>query len=150
MSAAVVSEAQPPAGMPPLEANWIERLDVGKDAVAYVTPPVGSTEPRPVVVAIHGAIDDAGLICSAWRIIVDAYAFVLCPAGSKVRQDTYVWPSSDAITRSIDRALAALHTKFGDRVRRGPLVYVAFSQGANLAGPVLGQGRRRNGVSQPR
>jgi hypothetical protein len=123
---------------PPPPEDWIERLDLPEGGLAYVTPPRGASEPRPVVVAIHGAIDDAGLICSAWRLITDVYPFVLCPAGSKVRKDTYVWPSSEAIDKTIDRALVALHARFGDRVAGGPAIYVGFSQGANLAGPVLG------------
>ena len=124
--------------MQPLVAEWMERLDLGEGRVAYVAPPVGSTEKRPVIVAVHGAIDDAGLICSAWRLVADVYPFVVCPAGSKVRKDTYVWPSSDAITASVDRALAAARERWGERMFEGPVTYVAFSQGANFAGPVLG------------
>jgi hypothetical protein len=134
-----IDAATPATSLRPLAAEWMERIDLANGAVVYVAPPVGSAEARPVVVAIHGAIDDAGLICSAWRLIVDAYAFVVCPAGSKVRKDTYVWPSSEAIGPAIDRALVAVHEKFGERVLRGPALYVGFSQGANLAGGVLGR-----------
>jgi hypothetical protein len=125
------------AGLSPLQADWMEQLDLGEGRLAYVAPPVGSTEKRPVIVAIHGAIDDAGLICSAWRLIADAYPFVVCPAGSKLRKDVYVWPSSDAIESSVGRALAAARVRWGDRIAEGPITYVAFSQGANFAGPVL-------------
>jgi hypothetical protein len=134
--------ASAPAGLPgmaPLAGEWIERLELDHGRIAYVTPPVGSTEKRPIVVAIHGAIDDAGLMCSAWRLITDIYPFVICPAGSKVREDTYVWPSSEAIAESIDKAVAAARARYGERIADGPAMYVAFSQGANLAGPVLGR-----------
>ncbi|MBX3227007.1 MAG: hypothetical protein KIT84_41165 [Labilithrix sp.] len=122
----------------PLGGSWMEKLDLDGGGVAYVAPPLGSTEPRPVVVAVHGAFDHPGLMCSAWRVIVDTYAFVVCPAGSKGGKDTYVWPSSDAIDKATDAALAAVRAKYGARVKAGPAVYAAFSQGANMAAPVLG------------
>jgi predicted esterase len=131
-------DAGGPATPPPLAGDWIEKLELENGRVAYVTPPIGSTEPRPILVAVHGAIDDAGLMCSAWRLISDVYPFVVCPAGIQVRKDTYVWPSSTEIRASIDRALAAVRAKYSDRVRSGPIVYAGFSQGANMAGPVLG------------
>jgi hypothetical protein len=137
-TSAIVS---PDAGLAPLGGEWIERLEVEGGRVVYVTPPIGATEARPVVVAIHGAIDDAGLICSAWRLVTDVYPFVVCPAGMPVRKDTYVWPSSEEIGRSIDRALAAVRARYEGRVHTGPVVYAAFSQGANLAGPVLGRSK---------
>lgn len=145
VSSARTDAAAPPPQFEPLQGEWIERLELAgplAGRIAYVAPPVGATGPRPVVVAIHGAVDDPGLICSAWRIVTDVYPFVLCPGGSRVRQDTYVWPSSDAIDASIDAALAALRARYGDRVHPGPALYVAFSQGANLAGPVLGRANR--------
>jgi predicted esterase len=42
------------------------------------------------------------------------------------------------IRASVERALAAVRARYGDRVRSGPIVYAGFSQGANMAGPVLG------------
>jgi hypothetical protein len=131
---------------PPLEGNWIERIDLDDGRVVYVTPPVGATEPRPIVVAIHGAVDDAGLMCSAWRIITDVYPFVVCPSGRKLRKDTYVWSSSEDITSSVARAVKLVKERYGERVADGPMVYAAFSQGANMAGPVLGHSNFRRAV----
>lgn len=134
--------AAPPPALAPLTGAWMEKLALPNDGLAYVAPPIGTTSRRPVIVAVHGAIDDSGLICSAWRIIADVYPFVLCPSGSRVRKDTYVWPSSEAIDQTIDRALAALQAKYGPYIEPGPALYVAFSQGANLAGPVLAKMNR--------
>jgi len=125
-----------PARLPALAASWIERLDA-PSGVVWVAPPVGSTEPRPIVVAVHGAMDDPGLMCSAWRLIADVYPFVVCPGGTPVRGTTHVWPSSDAVDRAVTAAVTAVRAKYGAYVADGPLVYTAFSQGANLAGPVL-------------
>jgi hypothetical protein len=147
VTSAPLERGAPGAPAPsPLTGDWIEKLELEHGRVAYVTPPVGSTEPRPVLVAVHGAIDDAGLMCSAWRLIADVYPFVVCPAGVQVRKDTYVWPSSAEIRASVDRALAAVRAKYGDRVRPGPIVYAGFSQGANMAGPVLGHAGRGSGA----
>lgn len=135
--AADVDASAPPA-MPPLAADWMERLDLPDGGIAYVAPPVGSTERRPVVVAVHGAVDDPGLMCSAWRLIADVHPFVVCPGGAPLGGSKYVWRSSEHIERSVAAALAAVRARWGERVHDGPLVYAAFSQGANMAGPVLG------------
>jgi hypothetical protein len=133
--------APPPArpALAPLASEWMERIDLPNGAVVFVAPPVGSTEPRPLVIAVHGAIDDPGLMCSAWRLITDVYPFVVCPGGTAVRTSTHVWTSSDAIDKAIDAAVTAVRARYGDRVHDGPAVYAAFSQGANMAGPVLGR-----------
>lgn len=137
-SAALDAGRDAGAAMSPLRGEWMERLELASGRVVYVAPPLGSTEPRPLLVAVHGAMDDPGLMCSAWRLIADVYPFVVCPGGSRVKKDTYVWPSSAAIDQAVDEAIAAVRAKYGDRVSAGPAVYAAFSQGANMAGPVLG------------
>jgi len=131
------------AALAPLVADWMERIDLSGGHVVYVAPPVGSTEPRPIIVAVHGAVDDPGLMCSAWRLIADVYPFVVCPAGAPLGKSRYVWRSSDAIDTSVDAALAAVRARWGERVHAGPAVYAAFSQGANKAGPVLGRKKGR-------
>lgn len=119
--------------------------------VAYVTPPVGSREPRPVIVAVHGAWDDPGLTCSAWRLIVDVYAFVVCPGGRPVDPSAkdgrlFVWSSGEHIAKRVHEAVDATKAKYPGRVAGGPMIYVAFSQGSNLAGALLA----REGRSFPR
>ena len=126
------------AGPPPLAAPWLERLDLPKGHLAYVAPPVGATAPRPVIVAVHGAMDNPGAMCAAWRVIADGYAFVVCPAGVRTGKDLYTWSSSEHIEASTDAAVAAARAKYGAYMLGGPAVYAAFSQGANMAGSVLG------------
>lgn len=133
------ADASPPR--PPLAGEWIERVDLPDGGFAYVTPPVGATERRPIVVGVHGAVDDPGLLCSAWRLVTDVYPFVVCPAGSPIGPQgdrRYVWRSSEQIERRVAEALAAVERRWPDSVAKdAPVLYVAFSQGANLAGPVL-------------
>jgi hypothetical protein len=141
-----VDDAAPPVvadpGPPPLAAEWIEKLDLPDGGVGYVTPPVGAREPRPIIVAVHGAWDDPGLTCSAWRLIVDVYAFVVCPGGRPVDPSKegrlFVWSSGEHIAKRVHDALAATKAKFPGRVAEdAPMIYVAFSQGSNLAGTLL-------------
>jgi predicted esterase len=141
-SANIDAPAAPPS-MEPLGGEWMEHIDLPAGGIVYVAPPLGATEPRPILVAVHGAVDDPGLICSAWRLVTDVYPFVVCPGGSKIGKGKYAWPSSDAIDQAVDAALAAVRTKYGERIAPGPVIYAAFSQGANMAGPVLGKKKGR-------
>ena len=134
------------AGPPPLEGEWIEKLALPDNGVAFVTPPIGAREPRPIVVGIHGAWDDPGLMCSAYRLIVDVYAFVVCPGGRPVSDRLHVWSSGDHIAKRVHEAVEATKAKYPGRVADGPMIYVAFSQGSNLAGTLLS----REGGSFPR
>src|SRR5689334_5251204 len=61
----------------PLRTEWIEKTDLPDGGLAYITPPVGATSRRPIVVGVHGAVDDPGLMCSAWRLVTDVYPFVV-------------------------------------------------------------------------
>lgn len=132
----------PPAGIAPLSASWIEQLELPDGGLAFVTPPVGARDARPIVVAVHGAVDDPGLMCSAWRLVVDVYAFVVCPAGRPLGAEgpgrKYVWGSGDQIRRRVLEALDAVRARWPEHVRTdAPVVYAAFSQGANMAGALL-------------
>lgn len=147
---ASVIEAPPPSPIAPttspnaVRGDWIERIDLPGGHVGFVTPPVGATDRRPIVVAIHGAVDDPGLICGAWRIITDVYPFVVCPAGTPAGGGRYSWSSTDQVTKRVRDAIDAVETKYPDHVVVGaPVLYVAFSQGATMAGPALAaEGKR--------
>lgn len=136
------ADAGDASALAPLGGSWLEELEVDGVSVGYVTAPIGSTEARPVVVAVHGIYDHPGHTCAAWRAIVDGYAFVVCPAGSRHSKYEFVWPSSEAIETAVSASLTAARARYGDRMTRGPAIYAAFSQGANMAAPVLGA---RNG-----
>lgn len=133
------------AGLAPLAAPWIEKVDLPDGGLAFVTPPVSAREPRPIVVAVHGAVDDPGLMCSAWRLIADAYPFVVCPAGTPLGAPgssgegrKYVWGSGEQIAKRVHEALDAVRARHPEHVAKdAPIVYAAFSQGANMAGRLL-------------
>ena len=125
-----------PLALAPLAGEWLQTLELPKGGVAYLAPPLGATTKRPVIVAVHGAMDHPSPNCSAWRVIADAYAFVVCPAGRRAG-DLYVWSSGAMIGDAIDAALGAARAKYGAYMADGPMVYAAFSQGATLAAAVL-------------
>ena len=131
------AEADAPAA-PRVTGDWLQTIDLGGQGFAYVAPPVGSRDRRPIVVAVHGAGDDPGFMCSAWRSITDGYPFVVCPAATRVASGRYTWSSSGQIEQRVLQAIAATEQRWPENVAVGaPVVYVAFSQGATLAGPVL-------------
>lgn len=130
------------SSLAPVRGDWIERLSLPDDGLAYVTPATGATGKRPVVLAVHGAVDDPGLMCGAWRLVTDVYPFVVCPAGTPLGKDApgrkYVWGSSAQIEKRALEALAALAAKYPEHVDpSAPVVYAAFSQGATMAAPLL-------------
>ena len=134
-------EAGPRTGERAVEAlvgEWLQKIELPDKGFAYVTPPLGAAVRRPVVVAVHGASDDPGYMCSAWRAITDVYPFVVCPAGSPVAGGKYTWGSADQLEKRVLEAIAAVEKRWPDHVEvGGPVVYTAFSQGSTLAGPLL-------------
>ncbi|HEY4106246.1 MAG TPA: hypothetical protein VGM44_20240, partial [Polyangiaceae bacterium] len=68
--------------LPPLRADaWLTELDVEGFGKAALAVPLGATEPRPIVIALHGAADRPEWACGAWRSIAGPQPFVLCPRG---------------------------------------------------------------------
>jgi predicted esterase len=135
--------AAPPAapqlsGLPPLSGvAWIEHLELDDGHEAYVCPPSGARERRPLIVAVHGAGDRAEWACGGWRMVAGEYAFVVCPQGLKMDATRFAWDSAETIRRRVTSAIAAARARFGAYIADGPTLYVGFSQGATLAGPTL-------------
>jgi len=102
-----------------------------------VCPPIGAREPRPLIVAVHGAGDRAEWACGGWRMVAGEYAFVVCPQGRKMDSMRFAWDSPETIRQRVARAISAARTRFGQYIADGPTLYVGFSQGATLAGPTL-------------
>jgi predicted esterase len=145
LSASAVAEGGAPApsargapSLPPLTGlSWLEQMPLDDGSLLYVSPALGATEPRPVVVALHGAGDRAEWSCGGWRVVASEYAFVVCPQGLKMDAERFGWDSPATIERRVEAALAAVHARFGAYVAEGPTLYVGFSQGATMAGPTL-------------
>ena len=117
----------------PLAGEWL--VPLGED-LGFVAPPVGSTEPRPVVVAVHGAGDRPDWSCSEWRAIFGPAPFIVCPRGAPMGR-AFVWHSADALRAAIARATSALRDAYPGRVLAAPRVYAGFSQGAALGASIV-------------
>lgn len=128
--------AAPPTALPPLQAAWLERLGASEQEIV-VTPPVGVTEPRPLVVGVHGAGDRPEWACGGWRLASQVSAFIACPHGSKQGHDRFAWSSSKQLAAAVDAAVSHTQARFGAYVAVGPRIYAGFSQGASLAEPLL-------------
>lgn len=124
--------------LPPLaNLDWIEKLELADGDTAYVTPPLGATEPRPLIVAVHGAGDRPEWACGGWRLAAQGYAFVVCPQGVKMDAQRFAWDGETTIARRVEAALAAVRARFGAYLAEGPPLYAGFSQGATLASAAL-------------
>src|SRR5262245_18071218 len=94
LAAQLAREAEPPApaptkvdppALPPLEApSAAVDLPLPGFLPAIAMIPVGTTAPRPVVVATHGMGGGPQWVCPLWRDLVGADVFVLCPRGQRV------------------------------------------------------------------
>jgi predicted esterase len=136
-SVRAASDAHVGRTLPPLVANWVEPLPLADGNLAYVMPPIGARGPRPLIVGVHGAGDRPDWACGGWRLGESEYAFIVCPQGLKMDPLRFAWDSPRTITRRVESALRAVRERFGAYIADGPVLYVGFSQGATLAGPVL-------------
>ncbi|HYP87220.1 MAG TPA: hypothetical protein VEQ59_03690 [Polyangiaceae bacterium] len=124
------------ASLPPLRAEWLERLEAG-DAEVVVMPPLGITTPARLVVGVHGAGDRSDWACGGWRLGSQVSVFVTCPRGTQMTPTTFGWRSGAEIEAAVGHAIDVARARFGRYIDDEPLIYAGFSQGATLAEPVL-------------
>jgi len=130
--------APPPRGasskLAPFTAGvWLEPLPMPPGHAAFVSVPLGATEPRPVMVGMHGAGDRPEWACGGYRAATDAFPFIICPRGfpqGPSAPDKFFTPGAERMAEDITSALAALRARFGPYVAEGPLLYAGFSLGA--------------------
>jgi predicted esterase len=118
----------------PLRGNWLEGLGASG---SVLTLPLGASEPRPVILGVHGAGDRPEWSCGGWRLASGATTFVLCPRGSKMDAQRFAWASSKAIERALEAALSELKRRYPTYLASAPWIYAGFSQGATLSEPIL-------------
>jgi hypothetical protein len=126
--------------LPPLtDAAWLERFTLADGHAAFVSVPLGATEPRPVMVGMHGAGDRPEWACGGYRAATDAFPFIICPRGvpEGPSSEKYVTPPAAWIEQDVIGALEALRARFGPYVAEGPLLYAGFSLGASRGAKVV-------------
>ncbi len=110
---------------------------------AVVSLPLGTRDPRPIVLATHGNYDTPEWQCQVWRDIVGNDAFVLCPRGaargdSPSPSDTrYQYVSNQHMEKEIDAGVEALRAAYPGYADDGPLLFTGFSQGAIMGASIM-------------
>jgi len=125
-----VASASAPPPLPPLGGVWLETIeDVGVVAV-----PLGATAPRPIVVALHGAVSLAEFACGDWMYPTKAYPFIVCPRSATERPGRLAsWSSLDDAATRTKLVTSRVRAKFGAWVSPEDPIVVGFSQGAEMA-----------------
>lgn len=106
-------------------------------AVLYLP---AAREPRPLVVASHGAGGVPEAECDYWRRMTGGQAVLLCLRGTPLRNDGpsgYYYKTHLALGAELRAALGALKATFAARVASGSGVYAGFSQGAIMGAPII-------------
>jgi hypothetical protein len=138
-SAAVVATSR----LEPLAAaSALIALQVPGFREAVVSVPLGATEPRPTVVALHGNFDRPEWQCEVMRDITGGYPFVLCPRGIPRTDvpkswDRWEYGGLGRVKQELDAGLVALELRFPGYVAQGPIVFTGFSLGAILGRPLV-------------
>jgi pimeloyl-ACP methyl ester carboxylesterase len=122
------------AGEPDVLARFPELMELRDDdgeRLGFVSVPLGSHEPRPIVVAQHGGSDRPERACPAWRVAAGGFPFVVCPRGWGGDEARLGWRSVADSNDRIARAIATVKKIFGAWVKdTSSVVLAGFSMGA--------------------
>lgn len=137
-SAAVGSSAAAVPLAPLSAAGWLIDLDVPGFERASVAVPLAATQPRAIVIALHGPADRPEWTCGAFRGIAGPSPFVLCPRGIRRTDSTasdvrYTFGTVDDTSRELRAALSELKRKFSSYVASGPVIFGGLELGADHA-----------------
>lgn len=127
-------DGRPDAGLRAALGGFPELLELrdGTEKLGVVSVPLGARERRPVMIALHGGSERPERACAAWRGVVDAYAFVVCPRGFGGRESALGWRTAADTAARIDRALGAMTKVFGPWIlETSAQVLVGFSMGGS-------------------
>jgi hypothetical protein len=143
--AAASSNSPSAAKLAPLSASsWLVDLEVPGFGKAALAVPLAATEPRPIVIALHGAADRPEWACGAWRGIAGPAPFVLCPRGAP-RADfaapdlRYTFGSPEAVAAELRAGLTSLKREFAAYVAPGAVVFAGFELGADRVATIAQQ-----------
>ena len=145
-SGSVVASSVPSSKRPPPPAV-LDPLSAPAEAIplrvpgfgdAMLSVPLGATQPRPLIIALHGNNDRPEWQCRSWRAIAQRNVWVLCPRGlrrydSAADDPRFTYGSASQTAKELRAALTALKEKFQYYVAPGPVVLAGFSLGAGHA-----------------
>ncbi len=139
----IVDEPVAP-GLAPLAAgDEFQLLPVEGYRDAVVALPLGITEKRPVLLALHGNYDRPEWQCMVWSELVKHQAFVVCPRGvprtdAPKSEDRWTYGGIPGTLKESYAALAAARASYADYVNPAPAMFTGFSLGAIYGVHVLG------------
>jgi dienelactone hydrolase len=125
-----------------VEARDFVALAVPGFRDAVVSVPSDASEPRQLVLALHGNFDRPEWQCEVWRRITRGEQWVLCPRGIPRRDvpkelDRWEWGSLASTKQELVAAIAALRARYTEHVASSPVVFTGFSLGAILGARLL-------------
>lgn len=94
-----------------------------------------ASEPRPLVVATHGAGGAPEYDCAYWVRLTAGRTFVLCLRGTPFGRSApvaFYYKNHIELGRELEAALKAMHARYGARLVSGAGLYSGFSQGATM------------------
>jgi predicted esterase len=105
-------------------------LDVQGFLPAVLVVPPG-TDPRPLVVAAHGAGGAPEWDCEYWHRLTRDRAFVLCPRGTAMGPGSFYFKHHHALGAEVAAAVSVARRQF-PRILPNSGIYAGFSQGASM------------------
>ncbi|MBX3131085.1 MAG: hypothetical protein KF718_30475 [Polyangiaceae bacterium] len=127
------TDAQAALG-PLVESSWLVELQVPEHAPAQVAVPLGSIEPRPVVIALHGGSDRPEWQCGTWAGVTAGAPFIVCPTGVPApTPGRYTFAALDRTEREVRAALDAAKRRWGWRIAGRSVVLAGYGLGAEHA-----------------
>jgi len=121
------------------DQGLLRALEVPGFLPSLVYEPTG-TEPRPLLVATHGAGGVPEGDCAYWRELTAGRAFLLCLRGTPLDQrepSGFYYKDHRALGREFVAAVAQFRQKYGARLAATARVYAGFSQGAIMGAPMI-------------
>lgn len=119
---------------PSSSAGGLSELHVPGFLPALVYEPAAN-EPRPLLVATHGAGGAPEGDCAYWMRLTRGQVFVLCLRGTpfeRTAPSSFYYKNHLELGRELVAALQAAHTAFGARLSPNAGLYAGFSQGATM------------------
>jgi len=133
------AEHQPAPSASDSHSGQLRVLEVPGFQPSLVYEPAG-TEPRPLLVATHGAGGVPEGDCAYWRELTAGRAFLLCLRGTPLDQrgpSGFYYKDHHALGREFVAAVARFRERFGARLAPTARVYAGFSQGAIMGAPMI-------------
>jgi pimeloyl-ACP methyl ester carboxylesterase len=121
--------------------SWRVALAVPGFGPAEVALPLGATEPRPIALVVHGSVDHPEWQCGAFRGVLGAHVFIVCPRGQPhpLFAGRFTLGNLDETVSELRESLKALKARYPEHVAKGPVLLVGYAEGAAVAAELLRQ-----------